>query len=477
MDSPAILPLTGAKYVDHASVIVVGGGACGLSAALSGREAGAGVLVLERESEPLGTTAMSIGFIPAAGTRSQREAGIDDHPDVMADDILAKNKGETDRAMVHHLARESAATIDWLIDNHRVPLTFLEKDHYPGHSRPRMHGTPNRSGKEMMQALLTAAKRSGVKVETNATVTSLFADMTQRVHGVRFVNGEGEQVDISCDALILACCGYAASRAMISTYIPEILDAVFFGHVGSQGDAVRWGQALGAETADLHAYQSHGGLVWEKKFPVPWAHILRGGVQVNADGRRFSDESKNYADRALDVLAQPGHFAWSLFDQRIEDILLNYKPYRDALDAGCVITADTMEKLQTLTGLPISVAETLEEIAECAAGRRSDPLGRDFTGEPPLAPSYKAVKVTGALYHTQGGLVVDQRGRVMRNGGAGNDGAPLPNLFAGGGAARGISGPGSWGYLAGNGLLTATVLGRLAGQAAAEEALRHAGGE
>jgi fumarate reductase flavoprotein subunit len=69
----------------------------------------------------------------------------------------------------------------------------------------------------------------------------------------------------------------------------------------------------------------------------------------------------------------------------------------------------------------------------------------------------------GALFHTQGGLEVDRHARVLRP-----DGAPLPNLFAGGGAARGLSGPADWGYLSGSGLLMATNLGRLAGEAAAE---------
>ena len=72
------------------------------------------------------------------------------------------------------------------------------------------------------------------------------------------------------------------------------------------------------------------------------------------------------------------------------------------------------------------------------------------------------VKVTGALFHTQGGLAIDGVGRVRRK-----DGTLLPNLFAAGGAAAGVSGSSAAGYLSGNGLLTATVLGRLAGQAAA----------
>jgi fumarate reductase flavoprotein subunit len=73
-----------------------------------------------------------------------------------------------------------------------------------------------------------------------------------------------------------------------------------------------------------------------------------------------------------------------------------------------------------------------------------------------------AVKVTGALFHTQGGLAIDTAGRVKRR-----DGRPFPNLFAAGGAAVGISGTKAAGYLSGNGLLTATVLGRLGGRSAA----------
>jgi fumarate reductase flavoprotein subunit len=66
------------------------------------------------------------------------------------------------------------------------------------------------------------------------------------------------------------------------------------------------------------------------------------------------------------------------------------------------------------------------------------------------------------LFHTQGGLAIDGVGRVRRK-----DGTLLPNLFAAGSAAVGVSGASAAGYLSGNGLLTATVLGRLAGQAAA----------
>ena len=83
-----------------------------------------------------------------------------------------------------------------------------------------------------------------------------------------------------------------------------------------------------------------------------------------------------------------------------------------------------------------------------------------------VAP-FHAVKVTGALFHTQGGLAIDSDGRVKRK-----DGTGFPNLFAAGGTAAGVSGSIAAGYLSGNGLLTATVLGQLAGKAAAKQISR-----
>jgi fumarate reductase flavoprotein subunit len=73
--------------------------------------------------------------------------------------------------------------------------------------------------------------------------------------------------------------------------------------------------------------------------------------------------------------------------------------------------------------------------------------------------------VVPGLFHTQGGLMVDNDGRVLRS-----NGQPIANLFAGGGAAAGLSGrTGASGYASGNGLLGAIGLGRLAGLAAADE--------
>jgi fumarate reductase flavoprotein subunit len=441
--------------------IVVGAGGTGLAAALALRDADVDVLVIERDPTPLGSTAMSTGLIPAAGTDEQAAAGIDDSPQRFADDILAKTKGKTDAAMALRLAEESADTVAWLRDTHAVPLTLVDGFLYPGHSARRMYGTPGRSGAQLMAAMESAAEQAGVLVLTDASVERLHT-AAQAITGVRIRRPDGALEDIGCDALILACSGFGGNAALIDQWIPEMAGAVFHGHPGNKGDALAWGEALGAATADLSAYQGHGGLAAGHGVPILWPLIMEGGFQVNSLGQRFSNEAAGYSEQAAKVNAQPGHVAWSILDDRLHQLMCQFEDYRDALEAGAVLEAQDEAALAAMTGLPPdALLATLADVRAMVGGA-CDPFGRDFTGKPILSAPYRAAKVTGALFHTQGGLVVDADARVLAP-----DATPLPNLFAGGGAARGISGPGADGYLAGNGLLTATTLGKLAGRAAA----------
>ena len=118
----AILDPQNAKFSGSVPVLIVGGGGSGLCAALAAKEAGAEVLILERDASALGTTSMSTGLIPGPGSRFQKEKGIDDSPELFCDDIMAKTKGETDPDMALHLSREGAPTVEWLADVQKVPL-------------------------------------------------------------------------------------------------------------------------------------------------------------------------------------------------------------------------------------------------------------------------------------------------------------------------------------------------------------------
>lgn len=129
---------------------------------------------------------------------------------------------------------------------------------------------------------------------------------------------------------------------------------------------------------------------------------------------------------------------------------------RQCVEAGAEIWADDAGGLADALGLPsAAVVEELAESARAARGEQDDRFGREY--EAPLAPPYAAVRVVPALFHTQGGLVVDEHARVVDV-----EGRPLPGLYAAGGAAASISGHGASGYLAGNGLLPAFGLSYLA---------------
>ena len=138
--------------------------------------------------------------------------------------------------------------------------------------------------------------------------------------------------------------------------------------------------------------------------------------------------------------------------------------HQEAKKVGAIKAVATIEELAADIGCDVAeLQQTVEQVEKLATGTYSDEFGRDFTAHSPLAPPYYLAKVMGALFHTQGGLEVDSQARVVRS-----DGTLFPNLFAGGGAARGLSGPADWGYLSGSGLMCATTMGRLAGESAAE---------
>jgi fumarate reductase flavoprotein subunit len=441
--------------------LVIGGGACGLVAALTAKRIGTEVLVLERDATPAGSTALSSGLIPAAGTRFQTDKGIADNADLFASDILRKAQGRTDEALARAVAAMSGDTIHDLADRHGVQFELVEGFLYPGHSVARMHGTPNRTGAELMAMLVAAADRDGLDVLTSAHVTRLFVAADDAIRGVEFMRPNGAREQIGCRAAILACSGFGGNPKLVKRHIPAIAQALYFGHTGNQGDALRWGDDLGAATADLSGYQGHGSVAHPHGVLITWALMMEGGVQVNIAGERFANEHAGYSEQAEAVLAQPGGIAFDIYDERLHQLGMEFEDYRGAVKMGAVKSGGSAEDLARQFGLPEqSFGKTIEAVDAAAREGTLDIFGRRFDPMKRLTPPYYGVRVTGTLFHTQGGLVVDRDARVLRK-----DGERFPNLFAGGGAARGLSGPEAWGYLSGNGLLTAVTLGRAAGLA------------
>jgi fumarate reductase flavoprotein subunit len=405
-------------------------------AALTLKDAGVECVLLERDALPSGSTALSSGFIPACGTRWQRAIGVEDSAAQFAADIRKKNRDGANPAIVEAAVTSIGATLEWLADAHGIPFHVLEGFLYPGHGTARMHAVPEKTGAGLMGRLLSAAQKAGVDLLTNALVVDVQSDR------VAIKRPDDSSEDIACDAVLLACNGFGGDREMVRRYIPAIADAEYAGHAGNRGDAVRWGSALGAKLADMGAYQGHGAWAIPHGKLLTWALMTQDGIQVNGLGKRFADERQGYSEAAEAVLAQPGGYAWSIYDEHLHRLGLTFPDYLELQAAGAIRSAADLEMLSKTISVPMqTLKETLSE-------------------KPDLKPPYCAVKVTGALFHTQGGLEIDANARVLDT-----QGRPLPNLYAAGGAARGLSGAQAGGYLSGNGLLSAVAFGRVAGLA------------
>ena len=446
-------------------VLVIGAGGCGLVAALAAAERGVSVLIVEKEKAAGGNTSLSQAMVPATGTSMQKEAGIADSIELMTEDILKKNKKGSDPELTAHIAKNSAPLIEWLKNDMNIELELVSDFLYPGHSVHRIHANRSRKGANLINNLLnTVSRYENIDIAYNAPATRLVANRSDSaVLGAEIeIEGIGQNL-ARAKKIILALNGFGANRDMLEKYIPEMSSAYYFGHEGNTGEGILWGKELGAELQYMGAYQSHGSVAHPHGTLLTWAIISLGGYQVNLAGERFVNEFHGYSEHALDVLAQEGGVAVEIFDEGIYRQVQDYEDIQQCDRMGAIKKFDSIEAVAQGFNLPVkALQETHRQYQAAAAGKQADPFGRE-NFERLLEPPLCAVRVTGALFHTQGGLKVDTNTRVLdRNN------EPIPNLYAGGGTAAGFSGKsGPSGYLSANGLMAALILGKIAGEHAA----------
>jgi fumarate reductase flavoprotein subunit len=441
-------------------VLVVGAGACGLAAALRAAEGGASVAVVEKLDRLMGNTSVSSGSVPGAGTRFQRAAGIEDGPAAFLEDLLRVSGPHEAEDLAHRLAEISAPLVEWLVDSAGLEMTLITAYRHVGHSVARLHGPPSRRGGDLLDGLYAATQRAGVPVAFRTPARALIEDVAGGVAGAVLDNGSR----IGALSVILACNGFGADRELLERFCPEIAGAFYFGAPGSQGEAVRWGNAFGAGLANLGAYQAHASVAEPHASLVTWTVVEKGGLVVDATGRRFGDETLGYSAFAALESARPAP-RFAIYDHRVRDFTASRQgEFAELVAHGGAPEDPSIDALAARRGLdPEALRGTLEAAAAAARGAAADPFGRNDWGLGALEAPFVSTRIVPALFHTQGGLRVDLDARVLRP-----NGRPVPGLYAGGGAAAGISGQrGGGGYVSGNGLLAALGLGWLAGAHAA----------
>lgn len=440
-------------------VVVVGGGGAGLMAAGTAAtvEGGVDVVLLEKDSDDPCTSVITSSFIPAAGTRLQRAAGIDDSPEVMAGDILRKNGHKSDPEMTLELCRRSAETIHWFIDGLGVDLEFAPEVVWFGHTNKRMHSHPTRIGVPIIGRMRDYfTSRDNTTYLDKSPGTGLVLDDRGAVIGVT-ADRDGKELRIGAKKVALTTGGFNANREMLAQYIPEMAEAPNIGAKSNMGEGIRWGMDAGAATGQMTGYQGRD-CIFEDGTRLTPGVINEGGIAVNKTGKRFVNEEKDYSQLAAVYRAQPDHFAVFIWDERIQRMTENMHVMKESMRKGGIEICDTVADIAGKFDLPSDVLE--QTVAAYNDGVRAGKDAQDRKNlTQPLAPPYYASRITGAMGHTQGGLKVDTSCRVLQP-----DGSPVPNLYAGGNTMVGLSGDTAGGYMSGNGLLVAYTTGLIIGQ-------------
>lgn len=466
-------------------VIVVGGGAAGLAAAVASATRGMKTVLLEKEQQLGGTTRLSVGSFSAAGTRLQKRAGIIDSPDHFREDMVAfapSLESRDNSALRTMLAAEASVTLAWLED---IGVVFVGPFPEPPHRVSRMHNViPN--SQAYIDTLARAARRLDVEIYLDAKVRSLNKE-NNCVTGVTYARGEGKETSlISRRGVILATGDFSGNDELRKNYLKPAAAAAIPVNPQSNGDGHEMAKVLGADQRNMDIIFGPQ-LRFPKAPKLGLTERLPRWRWVNRIGGIYMSKAPSWMLKPLVTSLLITHMSpsESLFEEGAILVDLDGKQVigetpaaglamaRDA--TGHIVFDDLIAKKFTEFPYFISTAPGIAYayFADYARGR-PDLMHRGITleklaktiGVPSVhlpqsadkfrhPPFYAMGPVRAMLTVTEGGLAVDTECRVLSE-----NGAPIEGLYAVGGTGQGGM------MLKGHGLHIAWALtsGRIAGE-------------
>lgn len=469
--------------IASADVVIVGGGPAGLAAAADALEAGASVMLIEQKAQLGGSLRYGVSLFMFSGTAHQVAAGVEDSPTQLLSEWEGFTGGDpTDPWVMAFAERNVEDVYDWLIGRGVTFGAAMSWDESGGDT-PRLHRL-SVSGVDLASLLAEGLPDEDLLMSTAAI--GLVRDGDGRYSGV-VVRDDNDQVMgwVEGGALVVATGGFLRDLERVYWAAPELDGgtAAFASGNHADGNGHDLLEAAGA------AWDNPGAVgVYAHGIPDPESpgeelsfSPIKKTLYVNRSGARFTNEVQyNSFFTGQDLVAQDGQLAWAVMDAKIYEEVAVSDPMRlptedgtaadeDALLAGGVLyTADTLEELAEDIGVNVSTLTAEVGAYNAAAGLGTvDPWRGVPVDTPPLETApYYALKVVPALAKAFGGIDVDLNGRVLDG-----DGGPIPGLYAAG-ELTGMAGGSLVGDTGFTGSLSAVILsGRIAGAAAAAEAL------
>lgn len=436
-------------------LVIVGSGGAGLTAAVQARELGLTAVVLEKEEKIGGNTNRASSGMNAAETTVQTSHGIADRMQDFYDETLQGGGRLNDREMLHHFVQRAPLAIDWLA-NHGLPLTDLtitggmsvQRTHRPASTAP--------VGAYLIKGLTKLAQDDGVKIITQAKVTSLIQE-NGRVTGVRYQDAAGSEHVVIARGVILASGGFGASKELMKRYRPDLANYKTTNQPGATGDGLKLARQVGAQLMQLDLVQVHPTVQQDQPHTFLIGEAVRGegAILVDEDGHRFVNELDTRRVVSNAITALSAHSAYLIFDQQVRDRVKAIEFYDHV---GLVHTGQTLAELAKQLRMD-NLTPTVQQWNTAVQEGHDQQFGRTTGMKQPLDQGpFFAIHVAPAIHYTMGGVHADAETRVLDA-----NGQPIPGLYGAGEVVGGLHGNNRIG---GNSIAETVVFGRQAAMTA-----------
>ncbi len=493
----------GSPLPEEIDVLIAGAGNAACCAALSAREAGLSVLVCERapEEQSGGNSRYT------AGAMRMVYNSVDDLKQLMPDlteyecantdfgsysseaffdDMARITQYRCDPTLTDLLVENSFPTLSWMRGKGVRFMPMYARQAFKIDGKFRFWGgltvEAYGGGPGLVQQLHDALDREQIRLAYDCRVLSV--NVTSEGVSSVDVGYNGRPQTIRTRSVVLACGGFESNRMWRTRYLgPGWELAKVRGTRYNTGDGIRIGLDVGAASAG-HWSGCHA-VGWDANAPDfgdlkvgdgYQKHSYPFGIMVNANGERFVDEGADfrnytYAKYGREILAQPGQFAWQVFDQQVIHLLRDEYRIREVSK----VQADTLPELAArLEGVnPDVFLDTVREFNNAvqqdvpfdptvrdARGTTGLSLNKTHWANPLTEPPFVAYQITCGITFTFGGLKIDDKARVLDE-----SDQPIPGLHAAGEMVGGLF---YFNYPGGTGLTSGAVFGRIAGRSAAE---------
>jgi fumarate reductase flavoprotein subunit len=426
-------------------VLVIGGGGAGLASAITAADNGAKVVLIEKMPMLGGNTLISATGITASDTKLHQEANRPFTKEEHFKKTMETGKNLPNEKLVKILVDNSASVYDYLVslgmkfklDPKDAFWIIPQEGHY---------------GAQFVTALKTELeKKKNAEVRLDTKATELVVE-NGKVVGAKVLNKDGKEEVIKAKAVILATGGLNNAPDMIAQYNPKYKGVnTEMTTPGVTGEGIKMAVAAGAALKDMEMFQmrplSANGY-WYREAIVNEAGL--GGILVNKDAKRFTDETKGPWDLAADILKEKNSMGFAIYDTDVYNTAEGKKMF----EKGKGFKADTIEDLAKQLGLDAATLKaTVEEY-----NAKKDPFNRKTMGKITVGPFY-GVKTLPSSHYTMGGVAINENAQVLNK-----DGKAIEGLYAAGEVIGGLYGAGR---IAGNNTLDDIGFGQIAGKKAA----------